>query len=134
MFILGFLLIGIASFILFTPFAYLTIVYGKCPTPGRLGNNTHISWALNKKSEANTKDTNPEKIIKLVGKDNIISVTNCMTRIRIKVKSNDKLNRDDFIKLGYIDLVKIRRNEIQIISTTNPEIIANTINNLIYRK
>ena len=134
MFILGFILIGIASFIIFTPLAYLTIVYGKCPTPGRLGNNTHINLVFNQKNGANRKDTNAEKIVELIGKDNIISATNCMSRIRIRVKSNIKLSRENFIKLGYIDLVKIGKNEIQIISRTNPEIVTNNINNLIKQK
>ena len=131
MFILGFLLIGIAFFIVFTPISYLTIIYGKCPTPGRLGNNTYINVESSNKTEANKKNTSAEEIIEIVGKDNIISVTNCMTRIRIKVKNNTKLNREYFVKLGYIDLVKIGKNEIQIISRTNPELVTTKINNLL---
>ena len=82
-----------------------------------MGNGSYIN--VNKYRYKN--EDSAAKIVELIGKDNIINVSNCISRIRIKVKDNSKLNRSYFMKLEYVDLVKIKKNTIHIISKTNPE-------------
>ncbi|RLQ96737.1 N-acetylglucosamine-specific PTS transporter subunit IIBC [Falsibacillus albus] len=67
----------------------------------------------------------------LGGRENIVNVDNCITRLRMKVKDAQLVNESEMKKLGAKGVMKLSKTEIQIIIGTEVEFIANELNKLI---
>lgn len=104
-------------------------------TPGRGGNLSGIVDLEEEKiSEKITVKGSDDKwfkmaleTIKLVEKDNITDVDNCITRLRLSVKDNTKVTKEDAIKIGYTGLIAPGKKALQFIIGPESEIIAKDI-------
>jgi PTS system N-acetylglucosamine-specific IIC component len=69
--------------------------------------------------------------ITLVGKDNIVEIDNCITRVRLTVKDNKHITRDAAAKIKYQGYVKTGTTQAHFIIGAESEIIANEMRRLI---
>lgn len=109
--IINFILACIAFFVIGYFVAYWMIGKFHYATPGRLGNyqsNADDAADSDTKGSGKGGDGQPERIIALLGgRDNIILVDACMTRLRVTVKDADKVaDADAWKKEGAMGLVK----------------------------
>ena len=85
-----------------------------------------------KKSENNEQNSNTQAFIDaLGGKENIVDVDACITRLRIKLKDNRYLNDDDFTKLGAAGVIRPDNNSIQIVLGSKSEGVASAIRDML---
>jgi phosphotransferase system IIB component len=69
--------------------------------------------------------------ITLVGKDNIVEIDNCITRVRLTVKDNSHITRDAAADIKYQGYVKTGKTQAHFIIGPESEIIANEMRRLI---
>lgn len=108
------LLIGLIYFFVYY-YAFKLIIEKKdLKTPGREAN-----FALDEEAivfDDSNIDLKAVEIIKcLGGKENIQTVSNCITRLRVVVKDMSLVNEDGFKKTGAAGVIKPGENDIQII-------------------
>ena len=136
--IVNFVICVIAFFIIGYVVAYFMIGKFKFATPGRLGNYTdenaddgdvQVSETSQSKGGANSQ---PERIIALLGgRENIILVDACMTRLRVTVKDPAKVaEAPDWKAEGALGLVK-KDNGIQAIYGPKADVLKSDINDIL---
>ena len=132
--IINFIISCIAFFIIGYFVAYFMIGKFKYATPGRLGNytssdNTDEESGSGKKVSS---DGQPERIINLLGgRDNIILVDACMTRLRVTVKNPDLVADTDTWKAeGALGIVK-KGEGIQAIYGPKADVLKSDINDIL---
>ena len=132
--IINFIISCIAFFIIGYFVAYFMIGKFKYATPGRLGNytssdNTDEESGSGKKVSS---DGQPERIINLLGgRDNIILVDACMTRLRVTVKNPDLVADTDAWKAeGALGIVK-KGEGIQAIYGPKADVLKSDINDIL---
>lgn len=75
------------------------------------------------------------KIIDALGTaGNIESLDFCLTRLRVQLKSKDKVDRKELKALGAAEVVTIHDNNIHVIFGTKSESYANAINAILTAK
>ncbi|MBE6879887.1 MAG: PTS IIBC subunit [Ruminococcaceae bacterium] len=105
-------------------------------TPGRLGNYTlDVNSEGNSDSshkETSDSDSKAEKIIALLGgRENIIDVDACMTRLRVSVKNPDTVSDENHWKaLGALGLIK-KDTGIQAIFGPEADVLKSDINDIL---
>ena len=73
-----------------------------------------------------------KKIVEnLGGKDNIVEIENCMTRLRVELKDGTKVNEDNIKKTGAKGIVKLGDNSIQIVIGTDVKYVMDEVDNLL---
>lgn len=79
-------------------------------TPGR-------EQTTSKNQNANyTADEKPMKILEFIGgASNIITLDNCITRLRLQVKDFDKIDIDSLKDLGIMEVIKMSNGKVQLI-------------------
>ncbi|MDO5390680.1 MAG: PTS transporter subunit IIBC [Eubacteriales bacterium] len=136
--IVNFVICVIAFFVIGYVVAYFMIGKFKFATPGRLGNYTdenaddgdvQVSGTSQGKGGANSQ---PERIIALLGgRENIILVDACMTRLRVTVKDPSKVaEAPDWKAEGALGLVK-KDNGIQAIYGPKADVLKSDINDIL---
>lgn len=134
--LINFVIATIAFFIIGYFVAYFMIRKFNYATPGRLGNyqtdsdDDDTSQGGSKaKGDGNSQ---PERIIALLGgRDNIVLVDACMTRLRVTVKDPDKVaDVDAWKKEGAMGLVK-KDNGIQAVYGPKADVLKSDINDLL---
>lgn len=125
--IINFLIAVVVFFVIGYFTAYFMIGKFRFATPGRLGNYT----SENENSE-NSSEINPEKIIELLGgRENIVLVDACMTRLRVTVKNPELVADSDMWKnYGALGLVR-KGNGIQAVYGTKADILKSDINDIL---
>lgn len=117
--------------------AYFMIGKFKLATPGRLGNYTDESdntaeegdsASTSEKAAQEEGEDLPSKIIQILGgRENIVDVDACMTRLRITVNDVDAVaNEDEWKKLGALGLIK-KDNGIQAIYGPKADVLKSDI-------
>ncbi len=115
--------------------SYYMIGKFKYATPGRLGNytdgNNTEEFSSDSKKPVDA-DTQPERIIALLGgRENIVLVDACMTRLRVTVKNPDIVaSADEWKKEGALGLVK-KDTGIQAIYGPKADILKSDINDIL---
>lgn len=115
--------------------AYYMIGKFKYATPGRLGNytdgNNTEEFSSDSKKPVDA-DTQPERIIALLGgRENIVLVDACMTRLRVTVKNPDAVaSAEEWKKEGALGLVK-KDTGIQAIYGPKADILKSDINDIL---
>ncbi|WP_059172084.1 N-acetylglucosamine-specific PTS transporter subunit IIBC [Bacillus sp. FJAT-27445] len=66
----------------------------------------------------------------LGGKDNLLSIDNCVTRLRLRVKDADNVNENRLKQLGSKGVIKLSKQDIQVVVGTDVEFLANEIKKL----
>ena len=118
--------------------AYFMIGKLKLATPGRLGNYSDESAEEEnaapavKKAGEKQADDRPERIIALLGgRENIVLVDACMTRLRVTVKDISKVaGKDDWKAEGALGLI-VKDNGIQAIYGPKADVLKSDINDIL---
>ncbi len=135
--IINFVISVIIFFIVGYIVAYYMIGKFKYATPGRLGNYTDFSsdeeaTASNSLSSSSSANSQAERIIKLLGgRENIVLVDACMTRLRVTVKDSNKVKElDDWKKEGALGLIK-KGSGIQAVYGPKADVLKSDINDIL---
>ena len=67
----------------------------------------------------------------LGGKDNIITLDNCITRLRLVVKDSDCIDIDEIKSAGAVNVIKLNKNNIQVIIGPKVQVMKKQLQNLI---
>ena len=67
----------------------------------------------------------------LGGKDNIVSVDSCITRLRVEVVNVEKVDDNVLKRLGAAGVLKVGKNGVQAVFGSKAQFICNDINQLI---
>ncbi|MPM61179.1 PTS system maltose-specific EIICB component [bioreactor metagenome] len=108
-------------------------------TPGRGGDyDESLAFAqeiANTQPAAGKKETTDPEILKarmiiesLGGKENIILVDSCMSRLRVEYKDNNKIDEQLIKRTGCQGIVRIDDNNIQIVYGVSVGLIAKSVN------
>lgn len=102
-------------------------------TPGRMGNYIdEESTSENDSQKSSSKNTQAERIINLLGgRENIINVDACMTRLRVTVKDSQKVAEIEKWKTeGALGLIK-KDNGIQAVYGPKADVLKSDINDIL---
>ena len=94
------------------------------PTPGREEDEE------TKNTKIETSDMNElavSYIEALGGEDNILTVDNCVTRLRLSVKDNGIINDSKLKSLGARGVIRPTKGAVQVIVGTNVQFVADAI-------
>ncbi len=133
--LINFVIACIAFFAIGYFVAYFMIRKFHYATPGRLGNyqsNAEDAAEDGGRKSGKGGDGQPERIIELLGgRDNIVLVDACMTRLRVTVKDADKVaDVDAWKKEGAMGLVK-KDTGIQAIYGPKADVLKSDINDIL---
>lgn len=111
--------VGIVFFFLYY-FTFKTIILKKdIKTPGRSENVTEgIDEKELKLSHSNYSYMAKKLLQNVGGVENIVNAENCVTRMRLEIKDISLINEDNIKKTGAKGVVKVNKNNIQIIVGT----------------
>ena len=111
--------VGIAFFFLYY-FTFKTIILKKdIKTPGRSENITEgIDEKELKLSHSNYSYMAKKLLQNVGGVENIVNAENCVTRMRLEIRDINLINEDNIKKTGAKGVVKVNKNNIQIIVGT----------------
>ena len=116
--------------------AYYMIGKFKFATPGRLGNysdnNDDMAISISDSKNAGKSDGQPERIIALLGgRDNIVFVDSCMTRLRVTVKNPDIVaDAEAWKSEGALGLLK-KDTGIQAVYGPKADVLKSDINDIL---
>ena len=103
---------------------YFAILKFDLPTPGRVDEEEEIS-------EKNSEPGDAEFVERLAkalgGAENLEEISNCVTRLRLKILSPEKIDESELKKLGAKGII-IKGSAAQIIFGLKSEQIANELN------
>jgi len=139
--IINFILCVIIFFVIGYLVAYFMIGKFKLATPGRLGNYADESETAvmkvagsgsNVDVETGREDTQAERIISLLGgRENIVLVDACMTRLRVSVKDIDKVKDTELWKKeGALGLIR-KGDGVQAIYGPKADVLKSDINDVL---
>ena len=111
--------VGIVFFFLYY-FTFKAIILKKdLKTPGRGEVLEAVDETTIKLSHSNYAYMAKKLLQNLGGAENIVNAENCVTRMRLEIKNIDLINEDNIKKTGARGIVKINKNNIQIIIGTD---------------
>lgn len=126
----------VISCILFFGIGYIVAYYMigkfKYATPGREGNYIDSNTDDNTDKGTSANNAQAEKIIELLGgRENIVLVDACMTRLRVTVKDSDKVkDASEWKKEGALGLMK-KGTGIQAIYGPKADVLKSDINDIL---
>ena len=129
--IINFIIACILFFVIGYFIAYYMIGKFAYATPGRLGNyNEDTETKQNAASGGG--DSQSERIIGLLGgRDNIVLVDACMTRLRVTVKDSEKVaSADEWKKDGALGLI-VKGNGVQAVYGPKADVLKSDINDIL---
>lgn len=112
--------------------AYFMIGRFRYATPGRLGNYTDAASDDTESRTISSGDSQAERIIALLGgRENIVLVDACMTRLRVTVRDADKVGGvDDWKREGALGLMK-KGNGVQAVYGPKADVLKSDINDIL---
>ena len=131
--IINFVIAVIVFFIIGYLVAYYMIGKFKYATPGRLGNYADAPISEDSGNvPTKSASSQAEDIISLLGgRENIVLVDACMTRLRVTVKSPEKVAPlDDWKATGALSLLK-KGNGIQAVYGPKADVLKSDINDIL---
>lgn len=114
------LVIGVLYFVVF----YWAIKKFNIPTPGR---EDEEEFVPNTSVDKDLETVATKYIEILGGKDNIVTVDNCATRLRLELKDTSIVNDKELKKNGARGTVKVSNTSYQVIVGTNVQFVADAI-------
>ncbi len=132
--IINFLIVSAIFFFIGYLISYYMIGKFHYATPGRLGNynDTRDDDTPEIKENTKTEDSQAERIISLLGgRDNIVLVDACMTRLRVTVKDETKVAQtEEWKKEGALGLIK-KGTGIQAVYGPKADVLKSDINDIL---
>lgn len=117
---------GVVFFFLYYFIFYFIITKYNLKTPGREDEDS--SEQENTPSKASTNDELAERMLPLLGgADNLETIDNCITRLRLDVKDSSLVKDAEIKKLGVAGILKPSKTSVQIIVGTQVEFVANAL-------
>ena len=121
---------GVVFFIIYYVLFRFLIVKFNLKTPGR--EDDDISDAEMNATLANNDFTKVAEIILegLGGKENITSIDNCVTRLRLEIVDYTKVNEKKIKSAGVMGVVRPGKNSVQVIVGTQVQFVADEFKKL----
>lgn len=95
------------------------------------GASSKVKTRIETAIKSNDYKAMAEEIIRIVGKDNIVKVDNCATRLRLTVKDNTVGTPQAFKKANAFGIARVGGNVIQIIIGTDVENVADYVHKIL---
>jgi N-acetylglucosamine PTS system EIICBA or EIICB component len=121
---------GIIYAVVYFVVFYFLIVKLDLKTPGR---EEEIEGEFTESGAAPSggyKDVAVKYMEALGGKDNLIQIDNCVTRLRLKVKDMSKVNETELKRLGAKGVIRLNQTDVQVVVGTDVEFVANELKKL----
>lgn len=116
------LVYGIIYFVLF----YFLITKLNLKTPGREDDEEANTPLLKTETGSSKYESLAVQYLEaLGGKENIETLNNCVTRLRLKIHDASKLDEKALKAMGAKGIVKLNQHELQVIVGTDVEFLAN---------
>ena len=121
--------LGIAAFVVFYLVFYFAITKFNLTTPGREEEDTEAEKTL---TLSNNNFTEVARIILegLGGKDNVTSVDNCITRLRLEIKDYTLVDEAKIKSAGVAGVIRPGKNAVQVIVGTQVQSVADEFKKL----
>ena len=123
------LVVGAVYAVLYYFVFYFLITKLNLKTPGR--EDDDIDGEMDIKLENNDFTAVAETILKgLGGKENVVSIDNCVTRLRLEIKDNTKVNEKVIKSAGVAGIIRPGKTNIQVIVGTQVQFVADELKKL----
>lgn len=121
--------LGIAAFVVFYLVFYFAITKFNLTTPGREEEDTEAEKTL---TLSNNNFTEVARIILegLGGKDNVTSVDNCITRLRLEIKDYTLVDEGKIKSAGVAGVIRPGKNAVQVVVGTQVQAVADEFKKL----
>ena len=121
--------LGIAAFVVFYLVFYFAITKFNLTTPGREEEDTEAEKTL---TLSNNNYTEVARIILegLGGKDNVTSVDNCITRLRLEIKDYTLVDEAKIKSAGVAGVIRPGKNAVQVVVGTQVQAVADEFKKL----
>lgn len=98
-------------------------------TPGRV---EEVEETNEDDTEGKSKHTIlAEKVVEILGKDNIVSVDNCATRLRLVISENLEVDKDKLKQAGFAGIMQSGKTNLQIVVGPTVEFVADELKKLV---
>lgn len=121
--------LGIAAFLVFYFVFYFAITKFNLTTPGREEEDTEAEKNL---TLSNNNYTEVARIILegLGGKDNVTSIDNCITRLRLEIKDYTQVDEAKIKSAGVAGVIRPGKNSVQVVVGTQVQFVADEFKKL----
>lgn len=121
--------LGIAAFVVFYVVFRFAIVKFNLKTPGREDDDT------NEESKVKLANDNFTEVAKMVlegigGKENVKSIDNCITRLRLEVKDSSKVDEKKIKSAGVAGVIRPSKTAVQVVIGTKVQFVADEFKKL----
>ncbi|MGI6084118.1 MAG: N-acetylglucosamine-specific PTS transporter subunit IIBC [Acetivibrionales bacterium] len=123
--------IGIVFAIIYYFMFVIIIEKMNLPTPGRMDDESGSSDSII--AEKGIVGLAQEYIYKLGGKDNILELDSCITRLRLTVDDSSIISDDELKALGASGIIRPNKKNMQVVVGTKAELIADEMKRLLSR-
>ena len=122
--------LGIAAFVVFYLVFRFAIVKFDLKTPGREDDDTEAEKQV---VLANNDYTKVGEIVLegIGGKDNVVSLDNCITRLRFEIKDYTKVDEKNIKSAGVAGVIRPNKNNVQVIVGTKVQFVADEIQKML---
>lgn len=117
------LLYGVLYFVIF----YFMIIKFNLKTPGR---EVEVEGEFSPGAGGDYKEMAEKYLAALGGKENLISIDNCVTRLRLVVENIGLVNEPELKRLGAKGVIKLNQKDLQVVVGTDVEFLANEMKKL----
>ena len=125
--------LGIAAFVVFYLVFYFAITKFNLKTPGREDEEADFAEADKNATLANNDYTAIAATVLegLGGKDNIASLDNCITRLRMEVKDGTLVNEKKIKSAGVAGVMRPSQTAVQVIIGTKVQFVADEMEKML---
>lgn len=122
--------LGIATFVVFYFVFRFAIVKFDLKTPGREGEDTEED---RKATLANDDFTKVAEIILegLGGRENVTSLDNCITRLRMEIKDYTQVDEKKIISAGVAGVMRPSKTAVQVVVGTKVQFVADELKKML---
>lgn len=122
--------LGAAAFVVFYLVFRFAIVKFDLKTPGREDDDTEAEKQV---VLANNDYTKVGEIVLegIGGKDNVVSLDNCITRLRFEIKDYTKVDEKKIKSAGVAGVIRPNKNNVQVIVGTKVQFVADEIQKML---
>lgn len=123
--------LGIAAFIVFYVVFRFVIVQFDLKTPGR-EDDDEVEAEKNVVLGNNDFTAVAKTVLEgLGGKENVVSLDNCITRLRLEVKDNTRVNEKLIKSAGVAGIIRPSKNAVQVIIGTKVQFVADEMKKML---